>query len=105
MVRRPSAANLAFTFRPIKKGTIRLNSKWISSYSDIFYDNTLGPYGALNTLDLDNYFLFDLWLHYDFTKNIGASFSVKNVLDTEYTEIRGFTTRGRGFYLELRASF
>lgn len=105
LVRRPSTANLGVTFFPVKKGSIRLNGRWVSSYNDIYYDYTLGPFGALNTVPLNDYFLFDVLLKYDFNKNFGASFKVENLIDTDYTEIRGFTTRGRGLYLSLRASF
>jgi outer membrane cobalamin receptor len=77
----------------------------VSSYTDVYYDYTLGPYGALNTIPLDDYFLFDLLLKYDFNNHFSASFKVENIFDTSYTEIRGFATRGRGFYLTLRAGF
>ena len=62
-------------------------------------------HGALNTIPLDDYFLFDLLLKYDFNNHFSASFKVENIFDNSYTEIRGFATRGRGFYLTLRAGF
>ncbi|MGB3074213.1 MAG: TonB-dependent receptor [Chitinophagales bacterium] len=105
LVRRPSTANAGVTFIPVKKGSLRLSGKWTSSYNDIYYDYALGPYGALNTVPVNDYFLINLLLKYDFNKNIGASLAVDNLFNSSYSEIRGFTTKGTGVYLTLRAAF
>ncbi|MEO6165884.1 MAG: TonB-dependent receptor [Chitinophagales bacterium] len=105
LVRRPSTANVGATFFPVKNASLRLSGKWVSGYNDIYYDYTLVPYGALNTVPLNDYFLFDLVLKYEFHKNFGASLKVENLLNTTYTEIRGFATKGTGVYLTLRGSF
>jgi outer membrane cobalamin receptor len=49
--------------------------------------------------------LFDLSARYDFTKNIWLGIKAQNILNTQYYEINGFTTRGRGIYVNLRVTF
>lgn len=105
LVRRPSTANVGVTFLPVKNASVRVSGKWTSGYDDIYYDYALGPYGALNTVPLNDYFLLDLLFKYDFHKNAGASLKVENLLNTNYTEIRGFATKGTGVYLALNLSF
>lgn len=105
LVRRPSTANLAATFSPFKKMKLRLSSRWTGSYSDIYYDNALGPYGALNTAPVNDYLLFDALLSCHLTEKMSTALKVENLLNTKYTEIRGFTTRGTGAYLTVSFSF
>lgn len=105
LVRRPSTANIGFTVVPIKQASIRLSGKWTSSYNDIYYDYALGPYGALNTVPLQSYFLVDLLAQYSFGKQVDVSLEIDNLFNTDYTEIRGFATKGTGFYMTVSGFF
>ncbi|MCY7410918.1 MAG: TonB-dependent receptor, partial [Chitinophagales bacterium] len=105
LVRRPSTANIFFTYNPVKKISLQLNTRWIGKHTDIFYDYNLGPYGALNTVELNDYVLFDFIGSYEFKKHYSATVRVENILNSSYTETRGFTSRGSGVYVSLRAAF
>ena len=87
---------------PIKQIGIRADVRHVGSRGDIYYESTLGPYGALGTVAVEQYTLLDLSLRATIYKGLSANLRVENVLDKKYYEINGFTTRGRGFYLTLR---
>ncbi len=102
--RRPSAANLSLTYTPIKQFSIRSDVRYVGSRGDIYYESTLGPYGALGTVAVEQYTLFDLSVRATIYKGVSANLRVENVLNKKYYEINGFTTRGRGIYLTLHYS-
>ena len=102
LTRRPNTANLNATYLPVQKLALRLDARYASTRSDIFYDAGRGPYGALGTASLGNYALLDFTARYQFTSQLSAALRLENALDKEYQEINGFRTRGRGLYLSLR---
>jgi vitamin B12 transporter len=105
LVRRPNTAHVSFTYLPVKKLLLRFDARYTGDRSDIYSDPSLGPYGALNTISVKEYILFDLCAKYNLTDGLLATIRVENILNTEYTEIRGYATRGRGIYAGLRYSF
>jgi vitamin B12 transporter len=105
LVRRPNTANLSITFFPVKTVSLRTDARYTGARDDVFYDASLGPYGALNTTSVKEYLLFDFLMKYNITTNFAAIFRVENILNTNYSEIRGYATRGRGFYGGLKYSF
>jgi len=105
LTRRPITANLFFTYSPIQKLSLQLITRYIGPHTDIYYDSNLGPFGALNTVALEDYVLLDVLADFEFTENFSASFKVENIFNTNYTDLRGFTSRGRGFYMTLRGKF
>ena len=105
LVRRPSTANLSFTYKPIKKISLRVDFRYSGPRSDIYYSSTLGPYGALATKGMSDYALMDLSVRYNIFKGLMASFRIANVFDEQYYEIYGYTTLGRNYNLSLRYSF
>ncbi|MEO5673227.1 MAG: TonB-dependent receptor, partial [Chitinophagales bacterium] len=104
LTRRPVTANLFFTWQPLKGLSIQISSRWIGQHTDVFYDSNLGPFGALNTITLEDYVLFDVLLSYQFNKYISAMLKAENLFNTSFTDLRGFTSRGRGIFLSLYAS-
>ncbi len=101
LVRRPNIANISFIYKPNKKLLLRSDIRYVSSKEDIFYDATLGPYGALNTSSVSDYTLCDIGAKYSFNKHFFASLRIENIFNVKYEEIKGYNTRGRGFYLNL----
>jgi outer membrane cobalamin receptor len=83
---------------------MRADVRYVGSRGDVYYDSALGPYGALGTVSVQQYSLLDLSLNVRIWKGISAAFKVGNVTVEKYSEINGFTTRGRSFYLTLRYS-
>lgn len=105
LVRRPNTANLNLTFIPIKKLALRFDTRFVGSRSDIFYDGSLGPYGALNTIGMEDYTLIDFSVRFEIIKGLTAMIKIENVFDTKYYEIKGYATRGRGIYCGIRYNF
>lgn len=104
LTRRPSvSANVQLKYRPTNKWTVGLSSRFVGSRDDIYYSDSLGPYGALDRSKVSGYNLTDVSLRYRLSQHLQLGAQVDNVFDTEYTEIRGYQTRGRGLY--FKASF
>ncbi|MBI1804342.1 MAG: TonB-dependent receptor [Ignavibacteriae bacterium] len=104
LVRRPNTVNLSLTYKPIERLALRVDLRHVGSRSDIFYDSRLGPYGALGTVPVADYTLVDFSQKFDVDEHISIGARIDNIFDTKYAEINGFTTRGRGFYLNTRYS-
>jgi vitamin B12 transporter len=105
LVRRPRTANIALTWKPWEKLTLRASMRHVGARKDIYYETALGPYGALSTTDIASYTLFDALAGFSFNEHTSAMIRVENVFDTDYTEIQGYSTRGRSAYITLRYSF
>ena len=80
------------------------NIKYVGKRDDAFYNDGLGPYGALDTKTVDGYTLIDINARYKIIDPLQINLRIENVTDTKYSEILGYNTRGRGFYLGLRYS-
>jgi len=102
--RRPNTANISLTYRPLSLLMLRADVRYVGGRGDVVYDPTLGPYGALGTVSVKQYTLLDLSANVKIWKGLTAGLRVANVLDEKYSEINGFSTRGRGFYLNVRYS-
>jgi vitamin B12 transporter len=102
--RRPSTANLSLTYFPIKVVSLRADLRYVGSRGDVYYESSLGPYGALGTVSVQQYTLLDLSLNFKIWKGLSAGFKVGNITDEKYAEINGFTTKGRSYYLNIRYS-
>jgi vitamin B12 transporter len=105
LVRRPSTGNLSLTYSPTEKVFFKTIVKMVSGRKDVIYDPVLGPYGAQTTTPLQAFTLVDLISGVKFDAHIFAMVRVENVFDVKYTEIRGYTTRGRGIYLSVNYTF
>jgi vitamin B12 transporter len=102
LVRRPNTANISLIYKPFGKLVLRIDLKHVGSRNDILFNSQLGPYGALGTEGVADYTLLDFSTKYDLNKHFLAGVRVENIFDTKYSEINGFTTRGRGVYFNLR---
>ncbi|MBA3649506.1 MAG: TonB-dependent receptor [Chitinophagales bacterium] len=105
LIRRPNTANLKTTWFPLQKFFAQLSAYWSGRQKDIYYDSNLGPFGALGSIPVKGYVLFDGLFNYEFSEHFGSSLKIENILNTHYTEINGFTTKGRAVYLTLKGSF
>ncbi len=102
LARRPNTANLRLSYRPIEPLVLKVDVRYAGRRNDVYYDSGLGPYGALGTLPIAAYTLCDLSPTYSFNEHLLLLGRVENIFNTKYSEISGFTTRGRGVYLSLR---
>ena len=105
LTRRPVTANFTLTYMLNSKIFFKGVLKYVSKRNDVYYDYSLGPYGALGNIPVQSYTLLDLISGVKFNDNISALLRVENVFNVQYSEIRGFTARGRGFYLSINYRF
>ena len=102
LVRRPSEANLKLVYAATKKVTVIPSLRYVTSRNDVFYDGSLGPYGALSANSVDAYTLVNLALNVNATKHISFNIRSENLLNEKYQEIHGFATVGRSFYATIK---
>lgn len=105
LVRRPGTGNLNLTYKPVKKLSLTANVRYAGPRSDIYYSAALGPFGALASKGIADYALFDVIVRYSIMKGLSAGLRAENLFNVKYSEIYGYTTRGRGFYVNLRYTF
>ena len=104
LVRRPSTANLQLNYAPLAKLNLSISCQWADSRSDVYYDYLVAPGGALNSRAIQAYALWGFQASYFFNEKLTLRFRMENIFDNEYSEIAGYTTRGRGEYLKLTYS-
>jgi vitamin B12 transporter len=102
LARRPNTANLGVLYRPVEPLALRIDVRYAGRRNDVFYDSKLGPYGALGSVPIAAYTLIDFSQRYSFDDHFILLGRIENILGTKYSEISGFTTRGRGAYISLR---
>ena len=92
LFRRPKHSlglNLRATLSP--KFSTALYYKWIGSRQDSYYDAALGQ-GM--TVDLKAYNLLDAYVQYAPKQSIKLFVDLKNILNTDYVDFTGYTTKG-----------
>ena len=105
LVRRPSNLNVNVFYKPASSILTRIDIKYVGSRYDAYYNSGIGPWGALDVLKIDEYILIDFTLRYEFSKYLSLSLRMENMFDNKYSEILGYTTRGRGIYCSTFLSF
>jgi vitamin B12 transporter len=105
LTRRPSfSANIQLDYLPARKWKVGLTSHYVGDRDDIYYSAGLGPYGAQDFSEVNGYNLVDLSLQYRLNQNVRFTGRIENVFDTDYQEIIGYQTRGRGIFLKASLS-
>lgn len=102
LVRRASTANIFLSYALKQRWNFRAGLRYTGSHYDVFYDYALGPYGALNASRIEEYALVDFTVTCKLTKQLVLDLSVKNIFNTSFTEVYGFTTLGRSAFLRLQ---
>lgn len=103
LTRRPAVnAFLDASYLATQDLRFSVNTRFVGSRDDVYYSSTLGPYGALDRSDVSGYNVTNLSAGYSISANISTQLKVENVFDTEYQEINGYRTRGRGFFIKLQ---
>lgn len=105
LVRRPNTANLYAEWQCLRSLALRADVRYAGARADVFYDFGLGPFGALTAADVNAYWLADLSVRWQLSKQIQLKLRIENLLDEQYQEIWGYTTRGRSIFAALRCSF
>ncbi len=106
VIRRPRfTAFSKLTWHASNAWRFEVNYRFTGNRHDAFYDEMLGPYGALSLGEVDAYHLVDLAVHWRVTNPLSLACKVENILDEDYREVAGFRTRGRGVYLKANVRF
>ena len=105
LVRRPHTANCFADWQVLERLALRADLRFAGARDDVFYDLGLGPFGALNAVDVKAYWLVDLSVRWQIGKGLRMSLRGENLLNTQYQEILGYTTKGRSIFAALRFSF
>jgi vitamin B12 transporter len=104
LTRRPSISAFASaTYLATDVLQFKVDSRFVGSRNDVFYSASLGPNGALDRRSVSNYNITDFSIRYEITSRLSVTCKVENLFDTQYQEINGYQTRGRGFF--FKASF
>jgi vitamin B12 transporter len=104
LVRRPSIFNISVSYKPITPLLTRVDVRHVGYKYDAFYNTNLGPWGSLDVLRINDYTLVDWAMRYEINKCLSMNLRLENVFDTHYSEILGFTTKGRSLYFSTRMS-
>ncbi|UCH13899.1 MAG: TonB-dependent receptor [Bacteroidales bacterium] len=105
LVRRSNTANITFSYQPVKSLTLSALLRYVGPRVDVFYDSNLGPWGAQGSLNIDDYTLMDLSARLQLADSFYLLMHLENIFDTRYSEIAGYTTRGRGVSLTVRYTY
>lgn len=102
LTRRPSGIfNFDITYMPLPNLIANLNTRFIGSRNDVYFNSSLKPYGALAKEMMKPYQILNFSLRFESSKNYQIGFKINNILDTQYSEINGYRTIGRAFYMNL----
>jgi vitamin B12 transporter len=95
--------NVSLDYQPMPRAFFNLNYQYVDKRTDAFFDG--GSY-ATTAVVLDSYQLFNAIAKYDLIKNRMSVFAaVNNILNEEFVETVGYSTRGRNFKIGLNISF
>jgi vitamin B12 transporter len=104
-VRRPSfISNTSLVYKIKEKWRFTLDARYVGKRRDLYYDWSLGPYGALGRTDVPGYTLINIAAGYKFNKHFSATASIFNLFSRNYTELNGFTTRPRYGQIGINAT-
>ncbi|MFH0990722.1 MAG: TonB-dependent receptor [bacterium] len=105
LVRRPNTLNVRLQYQPYSWWQLAAAVRYVGSRNDVYYESKSGPYGALGTVSVASYTLVDLMQHFTLLDQLLLNVRIENCFDVRYSEINGYTTRGRSFTLGLRYLF
>ncbi len=99
--RRPEyASGLAFNTMPVEGLVVNLSGTYVGKRNDLFF-NTADF--SSTEVELDPYLLLNLYAEYGLPSLKSHVFlDVKNLLNSDYTEVYGFSTQGTAFNAGLR---
>ncbi len=105
LTRRPATANISLAYTPCDKVFFKGVVKYISKKNDVFYDTNIGPGGALAITPVQAYTLVDLISGVKINAQFSGLVRVENIFNVSYSELRGYSARGRGVYVTINYTF
>ncbi len=106
LTRRPNVVvNLSLRYKPAENWEISVTENYIGGRYDVYYNASLGPYGALDRNFVDAYTLTGISVNYQPVSHLNVGLKVGNLFNTQYYEIMGFNTQGRSFFVRMNYTF
>jgi vitamin B12 transporter len=106
LVRRPRATAFAeVRYKLLQAVTLTVDYRLAGARMDAAYDPTLGPFGALNRVNVKSYQLIDAGIRWQASKRFTILAKTENIFNQKYQEIIGYNTRGRSGYVKLNFKF
>jgi vitamin B12 transporter len=96
-----SKANIGLAYQLSEDTNFTLDYQFVSDRDDQDFRNFLN----VQDVTLEGYSLLDFGARHVLTKGITVFGNVSNILNEDYQEIFGFSTRGRNYRLGLRFEF
>ena len=93
--------NLGVSYTLLSKTNFSLDYQYVSDRDETDFRNFLAP----ASVTLDSYTLVDFSVNHELTKNIKVFVSATNLLNEDYQEVFGFSTRGRNYKAGIRFQF
>jgi vitamin B12 transporter len=96
-------ANVSIDYDYSEKASFNLSYQYVDSRKDVFFD---GGTNQTVPVQLDSYQLLNAIANFKIIKNIFNLFaSINNILNANFTENIGYSTRGRNFKLGINILF
>ncbi len=106
LTRRPAASAFIWSsYRPVPGLQLKITSKFVGARDDIYYSANLGPFGAIDRTKVSGYNLTNISAYYKFNTHFSVGLQIENIFGTDYVEIRGYSTQGRGVFLQASYDF
>lgn len=99
--RRSDNLNLYADCRLTRSTNLAIGILRTGKKNDIFYSAGIQPFGGLDYKSLKGYTLCNLLIRQQINNNLFVSLRVQNLFNKRYTELLGYSTRGRGLYINL----
>ncbi len=101
LLRRPDHhIGLGLNFRPLPELSVSVNGEYVGERADLFFD--LSDFSSTE-VTLDAYTLINAYAEYQFLDGAVTTFvDIKNLFNTDYTEVYGFNTIGLAAQLGAR---
>jgi len=96
-----SKMNLALAYQLSEKTNFSLDYQFVSDRDDTDFRDFLN----VQNVTLDSYSLIDLGARHELVKGFSVFANITNLLNDDYQEIFGFSTRGRNYKLGFRYQF
>ncbi len=93
--------NANFTYILSEKTNFSLDYQYVSDRDDTDFRNFSNPLAV----QLASYSLLDFGVKHSLSKQVDVYGNITNILNEDYQEIFGFSTRGRNFQLGMRLQF
>ncbi len=103
LARRPVVtASLSAAYQATESLYFEVNTRFTGPRDDVFYSTNLGPFGALGRSELESYNITNVSARYRFSEHFSVTGKVENIFNADYTELIGYRSKGRGFFVKLR---